>query len=72
MYDFYILGQTYTKLLAKMAEPAFNNPLADWYMNQCMDAMLRCWFWHGPFIALQDQWEEFGKIFTAGNICRPQ
>lgn len=72
MYEIYQLGQAWARLWVKAAEPAFNNPIADWYMDQYTETMLRCWFWPGALVALEDQYKQMLEIFTAGNICRPQ
>lgn len=72
MHEFYNLGQTWARLWVKGVEPAFNNPIADWYMDQCTEAMLKCWFWPGQLVAIEDQYNEFMKLFPLGNICQPR
>ncbi len=72
MYELYMLGQAWAKFCSKGIEPAFNNPIFDWYMNQMTESMLSLWFWPGQMVILEDQTKEFMKIFGAGNICCPR
>jgi len=72
MYEFYNLGQTWARLWVKGFEPVFNNPMMDWYMDQYTQAMLNCWFWHGPVVAMEEQFNDFAKLLPLGNICKPR
>lgn len=72
MYELYTLGQAWVKLFAKAVEPAINNPMVDWYMDQWTEVLLKSWFWPGQMATVESQINEFFAPFVAGNICHPK
>ena len=71
MYELYTLGQSWAKILSKTAEPAFNNPIVNWYMDQYTEAILKLWFWPGQMVVFENQLNEFVDLVKQSNICYP-
>lgn len=54
-----------------LLDQMYNNPIAEWWMDQWIDSLLKIYYWPMFLAGSEDKINEFWRQFAQGNICRP-